>query len=227
MSHLTWTVPPEIRSVLMTISEEEGHKSIDETIEGLVRRAISLRTSRQFGRHAYEEPQLTQEELGRERWAPFPLEGVSHYQVSDLGRVRSLRTGRFTKLSCQTNGYRQVPIVDDLGKKRFPVVHRLVAGAFLPARPDADQVNHRNGNKADNRLSNLEWVTAEENSQHAVSEGLRRWRGSHHRAKITDADVVALRALRPFEISAAARRLGISVTQAKRIWNKKSWTHIT
>ena len=101
------------------------------------------------------------------------------YQVSDLGRVRSLdreivcsdgRTkalrGRVLKPGVGTNGYLSVA----LGRGQMCLVHRLVAQAFID-NPDArPQVNHRNGRRDDNQIANLEWATCSENHKHAYAE---------------------------------------------------------
>jgi hypothetical protein len=110
------------------------------------------------------------------------------YQVSDLGRVRSLpRKQRYTHwrtgeelfrstagriLATQTvnSGYGIVHLHAD-NQRVARLVHRLVADAFLPP-PAKPLVNHLNGNKADNRAVNLEWVTDTENKLHAVEHGL-------------------------------------------------------
>lgn len=106
------------------------------------------------------------------------------YRVSTLGRVamkdrvvrQKSRTGTdFERLlpgrilsGCVVNaGYLQVCLKDGNGKKTKHYVHRLVGKTFLPNPEGKPQINHKNGNKLDNSLSNLEWATAAENSNHA------------------------------------------------------------
>ncbi|NNS07293.1 NUMOD4 motif-containing HNH endonuclease [Erwinia sp. JH02] len=106
-------------------------------------------------------------------------EGVA--EVSNLGNVRTidrvLRGGKniygreMTKVP-DKDGYLRVGINKNNKQVRF-IVHRLVALAFLPEETDKSFVNHKNGIKHDNRLENLEWCTAKENSLHAVKTGLK------------------------------------------------------
>lgn len=104
------------------------------------------------------------------------IEGCPHYQVSNLGNIRfdglaKNKYGHFHKpmkiLSQRTkkNGYRLVSLEINKETKSFNV-HRLVAKAFIPNPENKETVNHKNGIKTDNRVSNLEWMTNKENCRH-------------------------------------------------------------
>jgi hypothetical protein len=75
------------------------------------------------------------------------------------------------KLSKQPNGYRHVNFTVN---RRYALlyIHRLVAQAFLPNQNQKDEVNHLDGNKSNNAVNNLEWTTANENTNHAIQIGL-------------------------------------------------------
>lgn len=103
------------------------------------------------------------------------------YQVSNFGRVKSLertfidKSGhkqhikeRIRKPSTDKDGYLYVLLYKGSGKGRKFLVHRLVCGAFYENPKNKPQVNHINEDKADNRASNLEWVTAKENCNHGT-----------------------------------------------------------
>ena len=88
------------------------------------------------------------------------IEEFNNYSISNLGNVKNDKTGRILKTYTKPSGYKQV----QLGRKTIPqYIHRLVAKAFIPNDDNKPQVNHKNGDKSDNRVENLEWVTASEN----------------------------------------------------------------
>lgn len=123
------------------------------------------------------------------------LDGL--FMVSNLGNMKTMPKQVFHNLTLQfitrkermlrnnslnTSGYLQV-LLHKNGAKIAARVHRLVAEAFIPNPLNKPCVNHINGIKTDNRVSNLEWCTFSENCQHAVMIGLKR-RG-HERVDAT------------------------------------------
>ena len=102
------------------------------------------------------------------------------YQVSNLGRVKSLdrvdrngckRNGLIKKPQDNGNGYQYIQLKKDAKYKNF-YVHRLVAIYFINEITGKEYVNHKDGNKKNNRFDNLEWCTESENMQHAYETGL-------------------------------------------------------
>lgn len=92
---------------------------------------------------------------------------VAGYKVSDFGRVMCWKRRRVLRTRVNRDGYKVVGIC---GKNYR--VHRLVAQAFIPNPENKPEVNHKNGNKTDNRVENLEWATGFENRWHADQLGL-------------------------------------------------------
>ena len=109
------------------------------------------------------------------------IEGFPNYMIDRRGNVYS--SYKF-KTAITTTNYRPVkPVLDkgtgyllvtlvNQGKRKNQFIHRLLAQAFIDNPHGKPQVNHIDGNKQNNALTNLEWVTAAENSRHAVATGL-------------------------------------------------------
>jgi len=107
------------------------------------------------------------------------------YQVSNLGKVKSMRYEghkgeRELKQSTDKLGYKLVYLYDITGKRRFKLVHRLVAQAFVNNVNNYREVNHLDGNKTNNKADNLEWCSHSQNIIHA-SKVLRRKMGTRKR----------------------------------------------
>lgn len=93
------------------------------------------------------------------------------YEVSNLGNVRNKKTGIIKTASKDRDGYFRVYLRES-GKDKERFVHRLAAISFIENPYEKPEVNHIDGNKQNNKLSNLEWVTGEENEKHAILNGL-------------------------------------------------------
>ena len=100
-----------------------------------------------------------------EIWKPIP--GWEHYEVSNLGRVRGVWRRKEWVMCLQPHfmGYRIIKLTKNKSRKNF-FVHRLVAMAFIPNFKDYPVVNHKDLDKTNNELSNLEWCQYSENSKH-------------------------------------------------------------
>ena len=92
-----------------------------------------------------------------------------NYEISTDGQVRNIKTQTILKGVCRE--YREVCLRYN-GRQTSQKVHRLVAEAFIPNPDNLPQVNHKDGNKLNNRVDNLEWCTAKQNIQHAWKNNL-------------------------------------------------------
>lgn len=166
-----------------------------------------------------------------ENWKKIP--GYEDYSVSNLGRVRrdtyskASEPGRILKPAENHAGYLR-HILSKSGKVKQMFLHRLVALAFLPNQGEKSQVNHIDGNKKNNNLENLEWVTFSENIKHSVSNDLIKKGEKHSQSKLTEIEVLEIRDLRSkgWKQIDLAKKFGVTQGIISGIEHKKTWTHV-
>ncbi len=147
------------------------------------------------------------------------------YEVSDLGRVRNQK-GHVLKPTSNNRGkgYLFVMLYRN-GRQYNKKIHRLVAAAFIPNPDNKPTVNHNNGNTKDNTASNLSWMTMQEQSDHAIREGLLPVGDRSYHARLSVEDIKTIIELRNLgkrqkEIAAQFEiaRTTVSAICAGRIW---------
>lgn len=160
------------------------------------------------------------------------------YEISNLGRVWSRKNNILLQLNYTLNSYATVTFwTKGATKGKCFLVHRLVAIAFLSTPPSPKhQVNHIDGNKANNRVENLEWTTPQENTQHAIdvlkiskiNSGNFQPGSQHKASKMTEDDVKwILDNQSTMSRKAMAAHIGVSVALINDICLRRRWTHIT
>lgn len=168
-------------------------------------------------------------------------EGV--FEVSDIGNVKSfprvivrrdgkkytVRKEKILTFQVDKDGYHRVEL-NHQGVPIKPYAHRLAAQAFHPNPLNKEQVNHINGIKNDNRIENLEWVTKQENREHAMANGLvpDQWGLKNPINKLTEEQVFSIRRLKnngmkPAEIS---RTIGIPHSNVRNVYYGYTWTRL-
>lgn len=168
-----------------------------------------------------------------------PVEGFEdEYEVSTLGRVRSTdrevhylhkgTTPRVRSFPSKilspsfTTGY-ALYVLSVNQEKKCIKGHRLVAKAFIPAVDGKTDVNHKNGDKADNRVENLEWVTDSENMLHACRVLMKRQGDNHANATLTYkmVDMIRTRKNNGETFTKIAKDIGVAISTVARAY--KNW----
>lgn len=164
------------------------------------------------------------------------------YEASNLGRIRSYRSKcksdkrinkpKIIKGNKHPLGYIRVKLKNNSSRTGY-LIHRLVAETFIPNPQKKPQINHKNGIKDDNRVSNLEWVTPQENVDHAIDNGFidhsKQYGEKGNNAQLTKKQVLQIRSVydqgwaTQTELSKA---YNISQKHVSRIVNKQRWKHI-
>lgn len=146
---------------------------------------------------------------------------IDDYEITTEGQVINKKTGRVLKGQPNGKGYLRVSIG---GKLQF--IHRLVATKYIPNPENKEQVNHIDGNKLNNSVDNLEWVTNQENRNHAIEEGLHLYGENCPWAKLTQKDVDFIKTLYgKATATEIANYYGVSRNTISDIWNNRSWKY--
>lgn len=149
-----------------------------------------------------------------------------HYQVSNSGKVFSLKSGIELKPNVVRSGYKMVRLNKN-GWARDYLVHRLVADAFCNNPENKPIVNHIDGIKTNNYFLNLEWVTNSENQLHAHRLGLRsvKKRTHHPMAKLSEQNIkdIRLKYAVGFTYKQIASEYNIHFSTVGRIIQQKLW----
>ena len=161
-----------------------------------------------------------------EEWREIP---GTLYSVSSEGRIASRKRGKekFLRPALAGNGYLMV-VLRTPTASGSRTIHSVVGEVFLGPRPtQKHQINHKNGDKTDNQVGNLEWITAKENSRHSYDVlGNHAARGeAHGAAKLTEGQVreIRSRCMSGESQSRIAKEYGIAPPTVSNIARRKKW----
>ena len=164
----------------------------------------------------------------------YDNETYEKFEVSNDGRIRNANTQRVYKTCVKKNGYVQICVsLGSRTKKKVFKLHRAIAETFIPNPEKKPEVNHKDGNKNNNQVINLEWATCAENMRHAYTSGLLHpKRGvDNPLSKLTKDDVLWIRSVyvprdRIYNSVALGKKFGVHHSIILDIINHKSYTDI-
>lgn len=159
-----------------------------------------------------------------------------NYSVSNLGKVKTnthyvnhisgkrIVRERIRPLQKHNQGYLCVSI----GQSSYKLVHRLVAFSFIPNPNNLEFVNHIDGNKHNNNVSNLEWCTRQHNEDHAFSTGLKNSTGSSNQmAKLVEDNIIEIRQNKlGWSSGFFADKFNVNIATINRIKQGVIWKHV-
>lgn len=184
---------------------------------------------------------MIEEDMLTEVWKD--VEGYPGYQVSNMGRVKSLvkayrREDIILKGSPNTTGYILVQLYPEPRKRKSLLVHRLVMLTFQPnPMMDELEVNHKDLDTTNNKMSNLEWVTQKENKEHYQASDkfktviIKVPKGEdQHLSKLSNEQVIEIRRLYSANEHGSRKKLrekfGIAESTLRQILQGKTWKHL-
>ena len=189
----------------------------------------------------FNEKFLAVNSLNEEEWRDVDGWG-GKYMVSNIGRVyskRRMRTTRVFKMEVggiilknitTKAGYQVVPLHND-GKRCLAKVHRLVATAFIPIVDGMNIINHKDGDKSNNLVANLEWCNQLHNNIHALKTGLRVNAHGEKASQCLYSDKLILETIdlhnSGFDVRHISLKTGIPCSHIRKVIKRQTRTHLT
>lgn len=170
-----------------------------------------------------------------EVWKTVIYQGEEYpkFEVSNLGRIRNVETGRVLKQWVNKNGYCQINVsLGGRGNTKIFKMHKAVAETFISNPDGKPMVNHIDCDKTNNHVSNLEWATNGENIKHAWDNGLMVSGASKHLRKLSEEQVEYIRNNyipkdKNFGSRALAKKFGLHHTTILSLLKNETYTNIS
>lgn len=150
-----------------------------------------------------------------------------HYQINDIGQIYSLKSKKFLSTPINSSGYPVVSLWKNNKVKMFSL-HRLMALHFIPNPENKPHINHKDSNRRNFYLNNLEWVSSKENVIHGVKFGHGVKGEKANKSKLTEKEVLKIRKDLTKGISCykIAKKYKLYISTICRIRDRITWKHI-
>jgi len=148
-----------------------------------------------------------------------------NYDIDKNGNVINLKKNKLMNIHVSYNGYKYVSLP---GKTHY--IHRLLGIKFIPNPLNLKEINHIDGNKLNNDLSNLEWCSSSDNTKHAYKIGLQSQKGENNaRTNLKNLDIMKIKELssKGTKQKELVNMFGINQSNISRIINSKTWNQCT
>jgi DNA-binding NarL/FixJ family response regulator len=155
---------------------------------------------------------------------------LSNIQITECGKVYSNTSCRYLKTFINENGYEIVNITISKNEYKKYRVHRLVAETYLLCNDDRNDVHHKDHNKLNNAVSNLEWCHRSKNIKEAIKAKVNLSEGqTHSQAKYTDKDInqVCNLLCEGFRNKDISLLTGVKIDTISKIRSGQAWTHLS
>ena len=163
-------------------------------------------------------------------------DNLNRFEISNYGRLKNVHTQHIYKLDVLSSGYCSVrTTLGSQNNKIHILIHKAVAYTFLPNPNNLPEVNHKDGNKTNNNVNNLEWCTSHENQQHKYDTNLFDKTlisgENNHCAKLTTKDIKYIRehyikGSRKFGARAMSRKFSVSYPTILSVVSYKTWISV-
>lgn len=147
------------------------------------------------------------------------------YEVSNFGNIRSFRTRNRIKPIITKDGYHRLSLSKN-NKVKNVFVHRIAAKAFIENIDNKPYINHIDGNKQNNNICNLEWVTSHENTLHSYKLGLQCKKGENNNFSKLNEEQVLIIKQRGYPAKYYANLFKVKVGSIYSIWQGRNWKYL-
>lgn len=201
-------------------------KKLRDSAKGRSKDPLNWKSGRPYDQIRADREKALKEDINRIiiKYNAETLKGYSSYYITPCGKVYSTNGTKLSLLRPGTkkHGYRFVGLTSDLSERKYEMVHRLAANQFIPNLENKPAVNHKNGNKSDNRVENLEWCTHSENSAHAIRTGLAPSGLNSYKSKLNKKQIVEIYYAKE-SYSKIGRRYNVCAQTVCNIKNKQTY----